>query len=407
VRLVAIVALVSATACSGDAAPVDTRVVHTDSMQVEIITHLGDGSLLPVDSLSDDPVLAIRSGAASDVIFHRLTDVTPLSNGTIAVAASGSRAIYLFDRRGSFKMSLGRDGDGPGEFRAIWGAVALQGDSLVVFDSRLGRLTIFSAAGQVARTLDISRFLPPARGADVHPLDSGFALVGLASTGMHRSEGTYRDSAASYLLDVNGDSVGFYGEFPGSEVSYAERLFGSSPFGARLFSGVRDGRLIIGNSSEPELREYATTGRLVRVIRWPDHDRHVTESRAAEYIAYRVQSLAKNVRDQFGQDLGELPYSHTEPAYYDLVVSSGGMIWLGDYPGPEALLPEPAPKPRLWTLFGPDGVRLRLIYSPPGFALRAVQSGLAYGIQTDDLGVQSVVVYRVPECDSCKDLDGK
>lgn len=396
-QMIAIVALVSIAACAGDAASADTRVVHTDSMQVEIITHLGDGASLRVDSLSDEPVLAIQSGAARDVIFHQLTDVTPLSNGTIAVAASGSRAIYLFDRQGSFKMSVGRDGDGPGEFRAIWGAVALPGDSLVVFDSRLGRLTIISASGQVGRTLDISRFLPPARGADVYPIGSGFALVGLASTGMHRSEGTYRDSAASYLLDDNGDSIGFYGEFPGSEVSYAERLFGSSPFGARLFSGVRDGRLVIGNSAEPELREYATTGRLVRVIRWPDHNRHVTESRAAEYVAYRIQSMAKNVGDQFGRDLAEFPYSHTEPAYYSLVVSSDGVIWLGDYPGPEALLPEPALKPRLWTLFGPDGVRQRLIYSPPGFALRAVQGGMAYGIQTDDLGVQSVLVYRVPE----------
>jgi hypothetical protein len=121
------------------------------------------------------------------------------------------------------------------------------------------------------------------------------------------------------------------------------------------------------------------------------------DARAAEYIAFRLQSLPRNVRDQFGQDFRELPYSHTEPAYYDLVVSSAGTIWLGDYPGPEALLPQPALRPRLWTLFGPDGARRRLIYSPPGFELKAVRDELAYGVQTDDLGVQSVRVYRVPE----------
>jgi hypothetical protein len=167
----------------------------------------------------------------------------------------------MFDQHGSFKMSLGRDGDGPGEFRAIWGDFALAEDSLVVFDSRLGRLTIFTPAGQVARTLDISRFLPPARGADVHSLDSGLALVGLASTGMRRSTGIYRDSAAAYLLDANGDSVGFYGRFPGSEVSHAEHLFGSSPFGARLFSGTRGGRLIVGNSSQLSYASMRPPGR--------------------------------------------------------------------------------------------------------------------------------------------------
>lgn len=88
-RIVAVVvALASVAACAGDVAPVDTRVVRTDSIRVEIVTHLGDGSSLPVDSLSDEPVLAIHSGAASNVIFHRLTDVTPLSDGTIAIAAS-------------------------------------------------------------------------------------------------------------------------------------------------------------------------------------------------------------------------------------------------------------------------------------------------------------------------------
>jgi hypothetical protein len=366
-------------------------------MHVEVITHLADESALAVDSLSGAPVLAIHSGAASNVIFHRITDVTPLSDGTIAVAAHGSLSVYLFDQQGSFKMSLGRDGEGPGEFRAIWGSFALAGDSLVVFDSRLGRLTIFTQTGQVSRTLDISRFLPPARGADVHPLDSGFALVGLASVGMRRSPGIYRDSAASYRLDANGDSVGFYGRYPGSEVSHAQRLFGPSPFGARLFSGTRGDRLIIGNSSQTEIREYATTGQLVRVIRWPDHDRHVTEARAAEYVEFRLESLPKNEQAQFGQDLRQLSYSQTEPAYYGLVVSSAGVVWLGDYPGPEALLPQPALRPRTWTLFGPDGVRRRLIHSPPGFELKAVRNGLAYGVQTDDLGVQSVLVYRVPE----------
>jgi hypothetical protein len=397
-RIAAVVfTLAWSTACAKDVEHVDSRVVRTDSMQVEVITHLGDESSLPVDSLSGDPVLAIHSGASGNVIFHQITDVTPLGDGTIAIAAHGSRAVYLFDEAGSFKMSLGGDGDGPGEFRGVWGTSALAGDSLVVFDSRLGRLTIFNPAGQVSRTLDISRFLPPARGADVHALDSGFALVGLASVGMRRTAGAYRDSAASYLLDANGDSVGFYGEFPGSEVSHAQRLFGARPFGARLFSGSRGDRLIIGNSSEAEMREFGTTGQLVRVIRWPDHDRHVTEARAAEYIQFRLQSVPENERAQFGADLRELSYSQAAPAYHGLVVSSAGTIWLGDYPGPEALSPQPALRPRMWTVFGRDGVRRRLIQSPPGFELKAVRNGLAYGVRTDDVGVQAVWVYRVPE----------
>lgn len=85
-----------------------------------------------------------------------------------------------------------------------------------------------------------------------------------------------------------------------------------------------------------------------------------------------------------------------EPAYFGLVVSAEGVIGLGDYPGPEALPPAPRPTSRVWTLIGPDASRLRRIRTPPGFRLEAVRDGLAYGVTTDELGIESVEVYRVP-----------
>jgi hypothetical protein len=69
---------------------------------------------------------------------------------------------------------------------------------------------------------------------------------------------------------------------------------------------------------------------------------------------------------------------------------------LGDYPGPEALPPNPVPTPRVWTLIASDGTRVRRVRTAPGFRVESVRDGLVYGVTTDALGVESVEVYADP-----------
>lgn len=388
----------SVSACADDRVATSSEtVLRIDSAGVEVITNLMETDALPVDSVRGEPVLVIRPDEQGDVVFHRIAGVVPLEAGGVAVGSAEPRTVYVFDEEGDLQRSLGGPGEGPGEFRYILDVFVISPDSLAVFDNWLGRITVFSAEGIPARTIDLRRFVPPASGANVYPTSDGFAFVGIASLGGPRAQSSYRDSAGSYLLDVEGDSVGYYGRFPGAEVMYTERLFGALPFGGLLSSAVRDDHLIVGTGDEPELREYDATGEVIRIIRWPDHDREVSSKRMEEYVDFRISTMPEDERAAYEETIRAFPHSPTEPAYYDLVGSPDGALWLGDYPGPEFLGPNPPVWPKTWTIIRDDGVRLRRIVGPPGFTLEALRDGLAYGVRVDELGRESIEVYRVPE----------
>jgi len=88
-----------------------------------------------------------------------------------------------------------------------------------------------------------------------------------------------------------------------------------------------------------------------------------------------LASMSEADRNGVGRAFLELPHAPSEPSYHGMVISGKGELWLGDYPGPEALLPNPLQRMRLWTLFGPNGVRNRRVQSPPGYRLMAVEDG--------------------------------
>jgi hypothetical protein len=49
--------------------------------------------------------------------------------------------VWIFDSRGGFLQTIGREGDGPGEYRSIRRIDVLQGDTLEIFDQGLRRRT--------------------------------------------------------------------------------------------------------------------------------------------------------------------------------------------------------------------------------------------------------------------------
>lgn len=60
--------------------------------------------------------------------------------------------VLLLDRQGSLHVSIGRRGEGPGEFRRI-GSLGWIDASLWVFDPSLRRLSYFSTSGRLLRTV--------------------------------------------------------------------------------------------------------------------------------------------------------------------------------------------------------------------------------------------------------------
>jgi hypothetical protein len=92
--------------------------------------------------------------------------------GELVIADRSDKDIKIYSPAGSRLRSIGRPGEGPGEFLSLMGAQSY-GDSLAAYDFLLRRLTIFSERGEAVRALTLN---PPAFAMRVVD-DSLFLLI--------------------------------------------------------------------------------------------------------------------------------------------------------------------------------------------------------------------------------------
>jgi hypothetical protein len=146
---------IGAGAGSADCPGCEIRLVHVATI----------GAETDLDSPSQVFTPAIDSGGR--IFVAPLTDL-----GTVGV----------YDATGRFLRTLGRPGEGPGEFRYAWNVMVLPGDTILVFDSYLRRYTIFTPELEPARVVSLDP-LP----IHVVPLTSdrmfGFTRVAPADSG--------------------------------------------------------------------------------------------------------------------------------------------------------------------------------------------------------------------------------
>lgn len=85
--------------------------------------------------------------------LYRVSGAVRLADGRIVVANSGSSELRYFDSTGGYLRSVGRRGGGPGEFTGDLKLLPYHGDSLLVWDARLRRFSLFAFNGAFVRVL--------------------------------------------------------------------------------------------------------------------------------------------------------------------------------------------------------------------------------------------------------------
>lgn len=95
--------------------------------------------------------------ASGDYLFGRPSWVEVSENGDMYVSDPISMNIRVFDESGRFMGSIGRRGDGPGEFQAVTAFLLTPPGEVIVFDGQASRVTRFSSAGEVKATYPVDR----------------------------------------------------------------------------------------------------------------------------------------------------------------------------------------------------------------------------------------------------------
>lgn len=393
--LLALALLIPATGC-GDTAGDPRPVTVVDSAGVEVVTNLLAPASFPVRDLPPAPQREVIHDA-----LYRVTALHPFEDGRVAVGASGSSAVLVFDSDGALVATLGRAGEGPGELVSIGGVVPLPGDSLGVWDPRQRRLTVFPPEGGAPRVTSLADLIQGSGWSRILPLDEGMALVGEGGLGSGpRDPGVYRLEEPSYRVSAAGEVLATYGLFPGLEAVRSPGLIGRAPFGALLATATWVDRFVVGTAEKPELRVFGPDATLERIIRWPDTDRTVTRARMDAFIEFQMERLPPEQAGAAGavrEILAQLPFAPRMPAHADIVAAPDGTLWVAEYAGPEAEFPGTRPPAGSWMVFDAGGILTHRVRTPEGFRPFALTDDLVWGVYQDELDVERVRAYRRAE----------
>jgi len=372
---------------------------------------LADTITVTTSSGYADPTAAVRRfdsltvfWAGSDLSSPRALVVT--DNGRLAVLDQDR--VFVLSPEGSLERTVGRRGEGPGEFvdPAAIGAV---GDTIFVYDDGNRRLSAFLLAGDFLRSWTVTP--PPDRvnferspiavqrdtlfgvwgsiAKVAHPAPTTVAAVAVALEGPHCRLEAVLDGP-TYTMLPNGNIA-------------PRELFGPRPifaFSVKRDLAWADGREFClwthaaGATRVLKLCRTWTRVPMTRQSRHPDLDNIPGVGRMSDNQKQGLMLLFD------GQQSGAFRNSIDH-----ILWDSEGNIWvrtidsaqINIHPWLLDRVPEARPSHFRWNVFHPDGRLAKELFIPSGLDLQAVHGGRGYGFAASGDGTPFVAVLPLGE----------
>lgn len=387
-RTAPLIALVLAACDASRAAP---TVTIADSAGVLIVSaDLRDSASAPRCSVDSAP--RFRFGAESAptaLVFGEIPSIAVRAQGDLAVLDRPARQVRIFDQRGTLRFTLGRAGEGPGEFGDPISVIALAEDSLAVWDWGLGRLVIFDPEGRHVRSVAVH---PPIGNPLAHLAISSaprrYWLTGVQLDVLPRGTEYVTQHFALYRFDstlTQRDTVARLRWRTYGWVDERSRQTGSPVFDARGTVVGNDSLLFVADGISPVIEVRGTDWTLRRSLRWTEPDRRITPEVAAEYRRAFVARIERPVdRRNWEKTLAAVPVGDSIPTIVDLIAGTDGTLAARRFqrhPG----------RDNEFLVFGPTGAFACVLTTPAAFRVRAMTSDLLVGTEVGVGGVPRVV----------------
>ena len=366
----------------------------SDSGGVRVYDNHHSGHPIQWNSLGDPREVADVGTPDGGEPFFGVRDIALLDNDRMAVAEKSH--VRIMTLAGSEAVSVGRDGQGPGEFRNIVGIARLSGDSILVLDGRLMRLSAFDAGGRIVR---MSRLETEGNAPlwGLHAVDDGTVIVGTQWSGRllgaDRSPGRRRLPYRAFRYDRTGRLSDVVGPLPGVEVVVGRaggRLsMAMAPFARRTSIGVSGQLVYLGTADQFEILVTRLDGALRAIIRLGPIDLTIDERDNEEWIDRRAAQLpGPEAQAAFRRVMARAEQPNRRPAFEELVVSDAGDVWIREFA-------RSSPREVLWHIVsGTNGRYCGSLSLPAAFRLMDIRGGRLAGIWKDEIEVEYVRVYE-------------
>ncbi|MFG0252749.1 MAG: 6-bladed beta-propeller [Phycisphaerales bacterium JB038] len=314
-----------------------------DSAGIEIIENDVDVDALPVWRLADEPSLSIGDAIPSlDYVLDRVYYARSFPDGRVLVSM-GLTEMRIFDAEGTHLRTIGREGEGPGEFLFLWDAHPLGDDRIRALDIRNRRVGFFDAhggelLGEVPLVTHWSNpngvgLLADGRYAGVLPRYSsdppGTPDLRLV---VHDRDATASDTIAAFSVPDRPQPR------EGVQAMY-EPYFSSTAAGMHVWAGWE---------GHYEVKRYDADTGLDRIIR----------------SSVPALPVTSEMEDAGGPSVSEGPvtwdrvYPNHLPYWDKVLASPSGWLWVRRYPSPIE------DEHNTWDVFDPSGVHTALIRIP-------------------------------------------
>lgn len=339
--------------------------------------------------LSEEPVVRIGSmdGEGGDIL-HLINDARILADGRIAVVVSGSHEVRIFDPTGHLLGTVGREGEGPGEFSYPRAVFEAPGDSLLVAQHR--RVSVFGP------DLTYARLFFPDEGAGMLPgllpLDQ-FGDGSLLFRAMYQDDPERRGLGRNRIRMLRGyidGSVESLGEFDDQTIVYGSNQ--AYLFGAWAWQAASDSTMWYGPGDVLEFREIGLDGALKQLVRLDRPSRPVLPSDVDAFVEAQFGRLEGRPQASILRQRYEEPtHPDSFPAHFLMETDDAGNLWVQDYRpwGSEDHMD------RVWTVFDPEGRYLGDVTVPAGLRVFTIHADRLVGVWYNDLGVEFVHVYAI------------
>jgi len=266
-----------------------------------------------------------------DVFFESPAKLAFDADNNIYVSDYRSTNIKMFDPSGKFVKTLGREGQGPGEFQGPY-YMSISKDRIAVYDLRNRRISILKPDGELTKHLQIS--IEEGRPAKIRPLPNGDFVFAMQKT-------YYRDldKPQEYTIEI------YSPELVRKKTLFSQEIWENryiqtphftnvpQPFAALVYWDVSpDGKIIVGFSENYTIEIYDSEKGKLSSFSHPYEPVKITEQDKKTWFA-QMTSAGPNGVTQGAPDyiVKNTTFPKHKPPYQYILADSEGNILVFPY----------------------------------------------------------------------------
>ncbi len=325
--------------------------------------------------------------------FHLIASMAFDSDDSFILGEMAMTRLRRYSLTDGFDRTIGFPGEGPGEFGAM-NHIGIHHDSLVVFDSRWSRISIFDPDFAFARVFRLEA--SPGRGR-FHGLFPDGRILGLATVPGRGRVWSLWDLEGRALGEVEG-----LPELPpltlrslGPSTAHGPRE-PMRPFRASRFGAVAGEWILWIDGGDYRFELFDLEKGFVASERLDLPARPLDAARREEFQREQLErfdpvppDMRRSIEEaEFPETLPSLGNGSSVFGSTGAITDERGRIWVAEYP---------ANAPQRWFVVDPEEGLIGDLRLPDGFELEAVRSDLLLGVARDAFEVQTAVVLRYRE----------